>query len=223
MESRLMARIVFDLDGTLIDSAPDIRGIANQILAEEGLAPIGIDDARSFIGQGAAVFVAKMRQARDIPDSAQGRLLAAFVSRYDDAVELTVPYPDVVAVLDRLRAEGHVMGVCTNKPERPARAVLAHLDLLDRFANVLGGDSLPVHKPDPAPLIACFDALGTGQRIYVGDSEIDAETAQRAGVPFLLFSEGYRKSDLSEIPHWAAFDRFDQLPGMIHRALADAA
>jgi phosphoglycolate phosphatase len=210
-----MARIVFDLDGTLIDSAPDIRALANAILAREGAAPLTLEETRSFIGNGAAVFVTRMRAARGIPDGQQLRLLSDFLSGYDAAVDLTVPYPAVPAALAALRAEGHRLGVCTNKPVRPCRAVLQHLGLLACFDATVGGDSTPHAKPDPTPLRAAFEALGSGHCLYVGDSEIDAETAARAGIPFLLFTEGYRKSAVSEMNHVARFDRFERLPGLV--------
>lgn len=212
--------IVFDLDGTLIDSAPDIHAIANRVLAGEGAPPLSLAQARDFIGNGASVFVARMRAARGIPDAEHARLLAAFVGAYDDAVHLTTPYPGAVAALDMLAASGFVMGICTNKPLRPTHAVLNHLGLSRHFAAVLGGDSLAVHKPDPAPLFATFDALGaTDARLYVGDSEVDAETAQRAGVPFLLYTQGYRKVPVADLPHDAAFDDFTDLVALVRSRL----
>lgn len=210
-----MARIVFDLDGTLIDSAPDIRAVANDLLAEAGRAPVTLAETREFVGHGAAVFIARLRAARDLPDSAQAALLERFVARYDAAVDLTRPYPEVPGALAALRASGHRLGLCTNKPIRPCRAVLRHLELDGFFETVWGGDSLSVRKPDPAPLIAAFDALGAGPRIYVGDSEVDAETAARADVPFLLFTEGYRKAPVETLPHRAAFSDFAALPALV--------
>lgn len=208
--------VVFDLDGTLIDSAPDIHGIANRLLAGEGAAPITLAQARDFIGNGAGVFVARMRAARGIPDGDHARILAAFIAAYDDAVHLTVPYPGVVAALDALAAAGWRMGVCTNKPVRPTHAVLDHLGLSRFFGAVFGGDSLPVHKPDPAPLFATYDALGaTRPRVYVGDSDVDAETARRAGIGFLLYTEGYRKVPVADLPHDAAFSNFADLPALV--------
>ena len=217
-----MARIVFDLDGTLIDSAPDLHGIANEILAAEGREPVTLDEARDYIGNGASVFVAKMRAARDLADSEHERLLAAFVGRYDTAVHLTVPYPNVEACLQALLAEGHSLGICTNKPIRPTMAVLKHLGLDRYFSTFWGGDSLPVHKPDPAPLRAAFDALPGGANIYVGDSEVDAETARRAQVPFMLFTEGYRKTPVAVMPHSAAFSDFADLRDTVEQQLAPA-
>lgn len=217
-----MARIVFDLDGTLIDSAPDIRGVGNALLAQEGLEPLTLAETRDFIGNGAAVFVARMRAARGIDEGEQARLHAAFVERYDAAVELTVLYPGVREALEALRAAGHRLGVCTNKPIRPTRAVLAHFGLDGFFETVWGGDSLSVHKPDPAPLHAAFDALGEGPMLYVGDSGVDAETAERAEVPFLLFTEGYRKLPVEEMPHHVAFSDFSALPDIVARELLAA-
>jgi phosphoglycolate phosphatase len=216
-----MARIVFDLDGTLIDSAPDIQGIANSLMKEEGHDPFTLAQARDIIGNGVAVFVQKMRAARGIPDSEHERLLAEFVSRYHSATTLTETYPSVAAGLEMLAAAGHTLGVCTNKPIVATKAVLAHLSLDTYFDTVIGGDSLPVSKPDPAPLHAAFDALGTGPVIYVGDSDVDAETAVRAGVPFLLFTEGYRKVPVAELAHTYAFSHFDKLPALVETLLVE--
>lgn len=209
-----MIPVVFDLDGTLIDSAPDFHAGANGILMEEGHTPLSFDEARSFIGNGAAVFVAKMRAARGIPDSDQPRLHAEFVRRYDDFVSLTHPYPGVVEALQRLRARGHPLGICTNKPYRPSLSVLRHLKLDTLFTVILGGDSLPVHKPDPAPLHAAFAALG-GPGLFVGDSEVDAETAKAARLPFLLYADGYRKAPAESLGARVVFHDFATLPDLI--------
>ncbi|MEO9895268.1 MAG: phosphoglycolate phosphatase [Paracoccaceae bacterium] len=217
-----MARIVFDLDGTLIDSAPDIQGIANTLMEEKGLDPFTLTQARDFIGNGVAVFVQKMRAARGISDAEHDELLAAFISRYHGATTLTETYPNVPEALNALVAAGHSLGVCTNKPIAPTGSVLADLSLDKYFKTIIGGDSLPVSKPDPAPLHAAFHALGTGPVVYVGDSDVDAETAMRAKVPFLLFTEGYRKVPISELPHTHAFDHFDKLPALVASVIAEA-
>jgi len=217
-----MARIVFDLDGTLIDSAPDIHRVANMVLEQEGCDGITLAQTHNFIGNGTASLVAKMRAARGIEDREQARLLAGFMARYDDAVGLTMPYPGVLAALETLMGQGHKLGICTNKPISPCRAVLAHLKMDHYFETIWGGDSLAVRKPDPAPLQAAFAALGTGRQIYVGDSDVDAETGQRADVPFLLFTQGYRNSPVEELPHTVAFDDFADLPGLVQDLLIAA-
>lgn len=214
-----MARIVFDLDGTLVDSAPDLHGIANALLALRGLQPVTLDQARSFIGQGVAVFVARLRAARGLPEAEQASLLAAFMARYDQAVTLTLPYPGVVEALTTLRAQGHALGLCTNKPMQPTLAVLGHLNLARHLTRIIAGDSLPVHKPDPAPLHAAFDMPGPGPNLYVGDSEVDAETAWRAEIPLLIFTQGYRVTPLADLPYRAAFDAFAELPALVRRQI----
>jgi phosphoglycolate phosphatase len=223
MEGRMMAAIVFDLDGTLIDSVPDIHFIANEVLNAEGAEPITLAQARSFVGNGAGVFVQKMRALRGLPDADQDRLYEAFVGLYDTAVTRTVPYPGVPELLARLKGDGHRLGVCTNKPISPTKAVLAHLGLDMFFDTVWGGDSLPVRKPDPAPLHAAFEALGEEIRLYVGDSEVDADTAKAAGVPFFLYTEGYRKTLVEEISHRAAFSHFDALYSQLTDVMQAAA
>ncbi|RDC72387.1 phosphoglycolate phosphatase [Rhodovulum sp. 12E13] len=207
--------IVFDLDGTLVDSAPDICAVANAVLAGEGAAPLTLAEARGYVGSGADMFVRRMRAARGLPDAEHDRLLAAFLDRYEGAVEHSALYPGVLDALALLTARGHALGVCTNKPIGPTRTVLAHFGLAHRFAAVLGGDSLAVRKPDPAPLLAVFAELGAPGGLYVGDSEVDAETADRAGVPFLLFTEGYRKAPVETLTHAAAFAHFDRLAPLV--------
>ena len=220
-----MTTLIFDLDGTLIDSAPDIHAASNTVLAEEGLAPMTLAEVRSFIGRGVPHLVACLLQAagQDPAGPRHAKLVARFAEIYEDAVGLTVPYPGVVAALEALAAQDHHLGICTNKPLVPAQAVLRHLRL-DRFFTVInGGDSHPLKKPDPAPLLATLAALGNGPALYIGDSEVDAECAHRAGLTFLLFTEGYRKAPVDSLPHAAAFRDFADLPALVARMLALAA
>jgi phosphoglycolate phosphatase len=211
--------VVFDLDGTLIDSAPDIAAAVNAMLAAEGCAPLDLPTATSFIGNGLPRLVARVIEARALPAGDHPRLTAAMRAQYDAApARLTRPYPGVPAMLAALAARGHPLGLCTNKPEGPARAVLRDLGLLPFFASVLGGDRLPVLKPDPAPLLACVAELGhPAPPLFVGDSEVDAATARAAGVPFLLFTRGYRKSPAADLAPAASFDDHARLPALIAR------
>lgn len=215
-----MSAIVFDLDGTLIDSAPDIHATANRVLEEAGLQAVSLQVVRGFIGRGVGHLVACLLRAQGRPGEGaeQAAMAARFEVLYDEAVTLTRVYPGVREALAALTEARHLLGICTNKPERPTRAVLRHLGLADRFAIVIGGDSLPQRKPDPAPLHAAFAALGGGG-LYVGDSEVDAETALRAGVPFALFTEGYRHAGIDALPHAAAFADFADLPAIAARLL----
>lgn len=212
-----MPSIVFDLDGTLIDSAPDLQKIANDLLEPDGFAPISVDETRSFIGNGARIFVEKMCRARSVPQDHEMQYAEKFLKAYVSAYNLTDPYPGVADALKTLKAQNHRLGICTNKPIAPCRAVLQHLNLADFFDIMIGGDSLSVRKPDPATLFAAFDALQSDNLIYVGDSEVDAETAHRAKVPFLLYTEGYRKTPVDQITHTATFSHFRELPGLVTR------
>ena len=215
--------LVFDLDGTLIDSAPDIHAAACIALAAEGLPPVTAEQSRSFIGNGSSVFIARLERAtagQSEPER-HARMLARFLEVYATSHDRTRPYAGVPETLALLRGAGWRLGLCTNKPVGPARAVLAHLGWAEVFETIIGGDSLPVIKPDPAPLRAVIESLGDGPAVYVGDSEVDAATAQAAGVPFALFTEGYRKTPVETIPHDRAFDRYADLPA-IAAALASA-
>lgn len=220
-----MAALIFDLDGTLIDSAADIHAASNLVLTEEGLAPLTLAEVRSFIGRGVPHLVACLLTAagEDPAGPRHARLVARFAEIYEDAVGLTVPYPGVAAALADLTGQGHRLAVCTNKPLAPARAVLRHLGLERAFAVVHGGDSHAAKKPDPAPLLATLAALGGGPALYIGDSEVDAECAARAGLTFALFTEGYRKTPVDELTHAAAFADFAVLPGLIGKLLAQRA
>lgn len=206
-------RIVFDLDGTLIDSAPDIQVVANKLLVPYG-AQITLAQTRSFIGNGIAFFIERMLAALNLPPALQDEMVPQFQQAYLTAFEHTVLYPQVRETLEMLKGGGHAMGVCTNKPLAPCMAVMDHLGLSPYFATFWGGDSLPVRKPHPAPLNAALDALGRGPCVYVGDSEVDAQTAVSAGVPFLLYSEGYRKNLVADIPHTAVFSDFAEVPAL---------
>jgi phosphoglycolate phosphatase len=189
-------RLVFDLDGTLIDSAPDIHAAANRLLATLDLPPQPLAALRGMIGHGVPHLIDRLMRASGQPPDPDrdARLVAAYVAGYEEAVGLTRPYPHVPETLERLAQDGHRLGLCTNKPLAATRAVLGHLGLAAFFPVIVAGDGPHPRKPDPAPLRAALAALGEGPAAYVGDHEVDAQTARAAGVPFLLYTEGYRST-----------------------------
>lgn len=221
MKGGMSRAVIFDLDGTLIDSAPDIHAAANRLMDRHGFAPFSPAETRSFVGSGVPHFIACCLRARGQgdDDALHAQLVEQFVADYETAVSLTRVYPGVGRALAALAGMGHALAICTNKPERPARAVLAHLGLDAHFGVVIGGDSLSTRKPDPAPLHAAIAALGARDVIYVGDSEVDAETAARAGVPFALYTEGYRKGAVADMPHRSAFADFADLPEIVAKIM----
>lgn len=208
--------LIFDLDGTLVDSAPDIADAANRMLAEAGVAPLELETIIGFVGAGLPKLVERVIAHVGLDPGRHGALSARMQVLYAQAPAARARlYPGLPEALHALRAQGWRLGLCTNKPEAPARAILAAFGLTDLFEVVVGGDTLVVRKPDPAPLRHGFAALGAPMaRLYVGDSETDAETARRAGLPFLLFTEGYRKSPPEALPHAARFDDFARLPAL---------
>ncbi len=214
-----MRAIVFDLDGTLIDSAPDLQAAANIVLAAEGLPPLTLDRARSFIGNGAGMFVSRMMADAGLPPDPvrHARLLAAFLGEYERTLDKTILFPGVVAMLSQLRAEGWRIGLCTNKPCKVTHAVLSRFGLW--FDAVICGDSLPQMKPDPAPLLGTLTALGGPPALYVGDSHVDAECAARARVPFVLYTGGYRDRPAETLEQAACFDHHAELPDLAARLL----
>ncbi len=204
--------VVFDLDGTLIHSAPDLQAAANKMLADEGLAPLEMATIESFIGNGVPKLVERCLRVYDRP------LTEAAVDRmreyYDaDPYTLTEPYAGVVDCLKALKADGIKLSVCTNKPLAPALTILDGLELTQYFDVVVGGDTYSTHKPDPQPLLGCMDKMGAemANTIYVGDSETDALTAKNADMTFALFSGGYRKTPVEELRHHFLFDDFAAL------------
>lgn len=214
--------LVFDLDGTLIDSVPDLAAAVNRLLATEGLVGMADAEVASYVGNGAPVLMARVMAARGIDPARHADLTERMVTDYTArSGERTIVYPGVRETLGLLAARGHALGLCTNKPIVPTRAILDHFGLADLFGAVVGGDSLPQRKPDAAPLHAVIAALGgmpgESRAIYVGDSLVDAETARNAGLPFVLFTQGYLNGPRDQAFPAATFDDFADLPAVVAR------
>lgn len=211
-----MKAVIFDLDGTLVDSLPDIHAAVNRMLANEGQTPLDMATVQSFVGNGLPKLVERVMTRQSIDMKQFDRIAADVLAIYETATaELSRPYPGMETALKDLQSQGYRMAVCSNKPRGPAAHLLLQMGLDGYFDAVIGGDSTAQRKPHPLPLQETQKILGSNQVLYVGDSEIDAETAVTAKVPFALFTEGYRKRPVQDIPHQYAFSNFTQLAGIV--------
>jgi phosphoglycolate phosphatase len=223
VKMRTINAIVFDLDGTLIDSAPDLRIAVNKLLAEENRRPVTLEQIKMMIGDGAAKLIERAFAATGAPssDATLGPLTRRFLELYEPhSADLTRPYPDVPDILTRLRADGRVMGICTNKPERATRDILSQLRLDQYFSAVFGGDSLAgIRKPDPRLLAATLDALGVkpDDAIMIGDNANDVEVARRLGLPVILLAYGYSRVLARDLDADFVIENFRDLPDALDR------
>ena len=211
--------VVFDLDGTLIDSAPDMHRAVNLVLADRGCAPLTLADIRTMVGDGASALIARALAARHCVSADPTQALAEFLNHYEaDPTAVTSPFPGVPATLERLQAIGLTLAVCTNKPTRLTQMILERLGIARFFARVVAGDSMPYRKPDPRALMEVVDGFGIAREatLMVGDSEVDAATAHAAGVPFVLMTYGYHRGPIHDISSVATLDHFGELATLLH-------
>ena len=210
------ATIVFDLDGTLIDTAPDLIATLNVLLGEEGIAALPLASARNMIGRGARALIARGFEAAGAPaDSATlDRLFDRFIAHYRDNIALhSRPFPSMIETLDALHAAGARLAVCTNKRTDLSVALLDALNLTSRFAAIVGADAAPAAKPDPRHLTLTIDRAGgrIDRAVMVGDSASDLGAARAAGVPVVLVSFGYSDIPARELEADVLIDHYDQL------------
>jgi phosphoglycolate phosphatase len=212
------AALLFDLDGTLVDSLPDLARALSALLAELGAPPLTPAEVAPMVGDGVGPLVARGLAARGLPPDPDGARLARFLALYEAAPALlTRPYPGVPETLARLRRNGWLLGLVTNKPERATRLLLAELALAAFFETIVGGDTMPWRKPDKRPLLAALAALGAEDGIFVGDSDVDAAAAHAAGLPLVLLRHGYARRPVETLGAAALIDRFDELPAVLLR------
>jgi phosphoglycolate phosphatase len=208
------ATIVFDLDGTLVDTAPDLTNALNDVLIRRGHAAVSAATIRSAVGMGARVMIEEALQGLGGTDDVEA-MLAEFLLHYEGHIaEESRPYWGAVAALDAFQSAGATLAVCTNKREYLSRKLLGALGLEDYFAVIAGRDTFAVSKPDPGHLTKTI-ALAGGNRaraLMVGDSEVDLRTARSANIPVVLVSFGYARGPLGSPEPDALIDHFDELP-----------
>jgi phosphoglycolate phosphatase len=209
--------VIFDVDGTLLDTAPDLCGTLNALLAEHGRTPMPLDRLRPMIGDGAAKMVERgFAASGSVPVDFAG-LVRRFIEIYEGRIaDETQPFPGVVACLDRLRAAGMRLGVCTNKTTRLTDTLLQALGLTPYFAAVVGGDG-PARKPDPRHILAVTERLGVqpARAVMIGDSINDVAAAKAADIRVVAVTFGYTVTPASELGADALVDHFDELPRLL--------
>ncbi|HUC11116.1 MAG TPA: phosphoglycolate phosphatase [Stellaceae bacterium] len=212
--------LVFDLDGTLVDSAPDLRAALNMLLRERGRPPLSLPQVKRMIGDGVPALVARALAAGGLDARQDPDALPRFLQLYEaDAVRLTRSYPGVPATLAALRRRGYRTAICTNKPQQATITVLEGLDLGSLFDGIAGGDRFAVKKPDPGHLLGLVNALGgsTEAAAMIGDNENDAAAAHAAGMPLVLMRYGYARIDPDTLGANALLDHFADLPATLDR------
>ncbi|MEK0082246.1 phosphoglycolate phosphatase [Benzoatithermus flavus] len=220
--------LVFDLDGTLVETAADLHLVLEEILSEVGLAAPPLAAVRGMIGDGARVLIERALAMIGAPAEPVlvDRLFARFRERYaEEPCRASTPYPGARELLRTMRERGIRMGLCTNKPQAATEGLLAALDLAPFFASAIGGDRLPVRKPDPGHLAAVLADLGAtpAAAVMVGDSRNDLLTARGLEVPCVLVSFGYTSVPARELGADAVIDRLADLPEALVRLRAGRA
>ncbi|HEY1606650.1 MAG TPA: phosphoglycolate phosphatase [Allosphingosinicella sp.] len=205
--------IAFDLDGTLADTGPDLAAALNHALARLGRPAVATGSVRHLVGYGARALLRRgLAATGEAPEDLVEEGFPIFIDHYRANICVgTRPYDGVEAALDRLKTKGVRVALCTNKAEPLTFALLDALGWQKRFDAVVGGDTLPVRKPDPAPLIEAVARAGGGRAAFVGDSIVDADTARAAGLPFVAVSFGFSDRPIAALGADAAIDRYDQL------------
>lgn len=217
--------LIFDLDGTLVDTAPDLHAATNHVLGLIDRNPISMAELRAFVGHGAMNLIERGVAATGEPvdQDTMKRLHKSFLEYYGDNIsDHSVVFDGLLAVLDKAQAHGLKLGVCTNKVEKLSHKLLKELGMMQRFGSLIGGDTLPVMKPDPAPLFEAIARLSVdpARAMMVGDSETDIRTAQNAGVPVLAVTFGYTAQHVSAFDPTHMIDHYDQAWAIIEPYLS---
>jgi len=212
--------IVFDLDGTLVDTAPDLVGALNFVLQREGLPLVPMASARAMIGAGARKLIERGLEVdgREVSVADLDRLTTDFIAYYKDHIaDASVPFDGLHAALDTLEHQGFRFAVCTNKLEGLSRLLLAKLEMTGRFAAICGADTFGVAKPDPTIFRQTVAQAGgdMSQAIMVGDSGPDVGVARRAGVPVIGVTFGYTETPIAELKPDAVIGHMRELPDAI--------
>ena len=219
-DARWPGAVLFDLDGTLAESLPDIAASLNALMHEQGWPMFPEEEVRLMVGGGVPKLIERALKAQDRPhdQSDVAPLVPRFMKIYTPrAAQLSFLFPGIESLLKALRAQGVALGVVTNKPEAVSRSMLEAFGISELLGAVVGGDTLPVKKPDAAPIRAALETLGVPAEhaVMIGDSGVDVAASRAAGIKVVLVSFGYTQTPAAELGADAVIDSFAEVPKVL--------
>ena len=214
--------ILFDLDGTLVDTAPDLMGAHNHVMKKFGYPQKSLDDIKHIAGRGAWIMMQRTFRDEIKDEKLKKEMVKEFINYYAKNIDKgSKPIKGVVKFLDWARSKQILMGVCTNKQERLAVDLLKKINLSQYFEYIAGCDTFDFNKPDPRHLTNVIDIIGgdINKSIMIGDSEVDSQSAYNAKIPFILVEEGYTEKNINEIPHKTLIKDFSNFEKIVEKYL----
>ncbi len=212
--------VVFDLDGTLVHSAPDLAYAANLLLAELGAPALPVPEIEAMIGNGIPKLVERALKASGIEkkNSEFDAALASFTAHYEaNLTRETALYPGVRVLLNELKEQGYRLAICTNKKQAPSESICEALNITRYFDSIIGADDSREHKPAAEPLLLAIKLAGgePTRAVLIGDSRADAECAVAAKVPGVLVDFGYTTTPVTELPNVAVISQIGEVPKIL--------
>lgn len=213
--------VVFDLDGTLCDTAGDLAASMNHALAAAGHTKVQLEKVRHLVGHGARAMLRKGLEEAGAPAPTDAELdahLALFLDHYlDHIADMSRPFPGAIEAIEAMKADGAAIAVCTNKREAWARALIEALQLSHHFKAIVGADTAGAAKPDPRPVRRCLELTSAEKGVFIGDSDTDIKAAGAAGLPCLAALFGYGPLDLCD-EAFALFSSYGEAPALVRWA-----
>ena len=214
--------ILFDLDGTLVDTAPDLMGAHNHVMKKFGYPQKSLDDIKHIAGRGAWIMMQRTFRDEIKDEKLKKEMVKEFINYYAKNIDKgSKPIKGVVKFLDWAKSKKILMAVCTNKQERLAVDLLKKINLSQYFEYIAGCDTFDFNKPDPRHLTNVIDIIGgdINKSIMIGDSEVDSQSAYNAKIPFILVEEGYTEKNINEIPHKTLIKDFSNFEKIVEKYL----
>ena len=214
--------ILFDLDGTLVDTAPDLMGAHNHVMKKFGYPQKSLDDIKHIAGRGAWIMMQRTFRDEIKDEKLKKEMVKEFINYYAKNIDRgSKPIKGVVKFLDWAKSKQILMAVCTNKQERLAVDLLKKINLSQYFEYIAGCDTFDFNKPDPRHLTNVIEIIGgdINKSIMIGDSEVDSQSAYNAKIPFILVEEGYTEKNINEIPHKTLIKDFSNFEKIVEKYL----